>query len=60
MGRNSRKLPGQPWRKSKGMALGEVEKRATKWIVWGSCVVTVVVKCGKVLMWASDFFLGVC
>jgi|TARA_R110002003_G_scaffold107_7_gene9009 hypothetical protein len=31
-GRNSRKEPGQPWKKAMGIALGLVEKRAVKWI----------------------------
>jgi hypothetical protein len=33
IGRNSRKEPGQPWKKATGMAEGLVEKRAVKWIV---------------------------
>lgn len=74
MGRKSRKLPGQPWKSASGIAEGLVENSATKWIVCvvgtnfgesgedgvgiGVGVVTVVVKWGKVLMWASVFFLG--
>ena len=34
IGRNSRKLPGQPWKRTSGIALALVEKRATKWMVW--------------------------
>jgi hypothetical protein len=32
MGRNSRKEPGQPWKKTIGRAEGRVEKRAVKWM----------------------------
>ncbi len=40
------------------MAVGEVEKRATKWTVKSPAgVVTGRVKWGKVLMCDSDFFL---
>lgn len=44
MGKNSRKFPGQPWRKRRGIALGEAEKRAMKWTVNGPAgVVTGIV-----------------
>lgn len=38
------KLPGQPWRRSKGMAEGLEEKRAVKWIVYSAsaCLIRVV------------------
>ena len=56
MGRNSRKEPGQPWKRARGVALGRVERRAVKWIVkvWEVCGSVIVVwKLGKVFTWDS-------
>jgi hypothetical protein len=33
MGRNSKKEPGQPWKKTMGTASGLLEKRAVKWML---------------------------
>jgi hypothetical protein len=50
--RNSRILPGQPWKKAMGIAVGDVENRARKWIVNSepSGSVTGIVKFGNELM----------
>ncbi len=60
-GRNSRKEPGQPWRRRRGLAVGLEEKRAVKWMVRLSVGVVsgegergmVALKCGKVLRCSS-------
>ena len=33
MGKNSRKEPGQPWKKANGIASSFPENRAAKWMV---------------------------
>lgn len=55
IGRNSRKLPGQPWSKRIGIASIRVENRATKWIlnVAGPSE-TGSVKCGNVFIRSSQ------
>lgn len=52
-------LPGQPCRNIKGIAVGEVEKRARKWIVKSEPEGSVmgIVKFGNELMWSSHFLL---
>lgn len=59
MERNSSTLPGQPWKKAIGIAVGEVEKRARKWIVKSepSGSVTGIVKFGNELMRSSHLLL---
>jgi hypothetical protein len=61
MDRNSRILPGQPWKKTRGIAEGEVEKRARKWMLNSEPEGSVmgIVKFGNEFMWFSHLLLWV-
>ena len=59
--RNSSILPGQPWRKIKGIAVGDVENKARKWMVKSepSGSVMGIVKFGNELIFSSHLLLKV-
>jgi hypothetical protein len=52
-------LPGQPWKKTRGIAEGEVEKRARKWMLNSEPEGSVmgIVKFGNELIFSSHFLL---
>ena len=58
-GRNSAKLPGQPWTLMMGTAEGFLEKRAVKW-TWKLSFLSSreAMKLGKEFMFASQARLG--
>jgi len=59
MGRNSRKLPGQPCSKITGIASSRSESRAAKWISKSPVsILTWDLKFGKEFMLSSHFLLS--